>query len=149
MVHGAGLPSGGSAPSLLSFLERETSLSSLQVYTLAYVTVAGALLTEQASVTVHRRTNSNPVNTVIKGYSGESPGAGNCEVQVKNAVPSADFEMNPGPYMKSLQSVEIGIIAAGKQLVIPGFIIEDTFSHGVNQEATLEFSFRGVFPDWE
>ncbi len=124
-------------------------MSSLQVYSLAFVTVAGAILTEEASVTVHRRTNSNPVNTVAKGYSGESPGAANCEIQVKSAVPSADFELNPGPYLKALQQVEIGVIAAGKQIVVPGFIIEDTFSHGVNQEATLEFSFRGVFPDWE
>lgn len=124
-------------------------MSNLQVYSLAFVTVAGALLTEEASVTVHRRTNSNAVNTVAKGYAGESPGAANCEIQVKNAVPSADFEMNPGPYMKSLQSVEIGVIAAGKQITVPGFIVEDTFTHGVNQEAMLDFTFRGVFPDWE
>lgn len=124
-------------------------MSNLQIYTLAFVTVGGAILTEEASVTVHRRTNSNAVNTVAKGYAGESPGAANCEVQVKNAVPSADFELNPGPYMKALQSVEIGVIAAGKQIIVPGFIIEDTFQHGVNQEATLEFSFRGVFPDWQ
>ncbi len=123
-------------------------MSSLQIYTLAFVTVGGALLTEQASVTVHMRTNSNPVNTVAKGYSGESPGAANCEIQVKNAVPSADFELDPTPFMKSLQVVEIGVIAAGKQIVVPGFIVESTFQHGVNQEATLEFSFRGVFPEW-
>ena len=124
-------------------------MSNLQIYSLAFITVGGALLTEEASVTVHRRTNSNAVNTVAKGYSGESPGAANCEIQVKNAVPAADFELNPGPYMKSLQSVEIGVIAAGKQITVPGFIIEDTFQHGVGQEATLDFSFRGVFPDWE
>lgn len=123
-------------------------MSNLQIYSLAFVTVGGALLTEEASITVHRRTNSNPVNTVAKGYSGESPGAPNCEIQIRNAVPSADFELDPGPYMKTLQVVEIGVIAAGKQIVVPGFIIEDTFSHGVNQEATLEFSFRGVFPEW-
>lgn len=119
------------------------------MYSLAYVTVGGALLTEEASITVHRRTNSNPVNTVAKGYSGESPGAPNCEIQIRNAVPAADFELDPGPYMKSLRVAEIGVIAAGKQITVPGFIIEDTFQHGVNQEATLEFSFRGVFPDWE
>ncbi len=123
-------------------------MSNLQIYTLAFVTVGGALLTEEASVTVHRKTNSNAVNTVAKGYAGESPGAANCEVQIKNAVPSAAFELDPGPFMKSLQSVEIGVIAAGKQIIVPGFIIEDTFTHGVNQEAMLDFSFRGVFPDW-
>ena len=89
-------------------------MSNLQIYTLAYVTVNGAILTEEASITVHRRTNSNAVNTVAKGYAGESPGAPNCEIQVKNAVPSADFELNPGPFMKALQVVEFGVIAAGR-----------------------------------
>lgn len=124
-------------------------MSNLQLYTLAYVTVGGALLTEEASVSVTRRTNSQQVTTVAKGYAGESPGAPNCEIQVTNAVPAADFELDPGPFMKSLQVVEIGLIAAGKQITVKGFIVEDTFKHSVNAESTLDFSFRGRFPDWE
>lgn len=124
-------------------------MSDTQLYTLAYCTVAGALLTEHASLTVNRATNSQAVNTVAKGYAGESPGAAMVDIQVTNAVPSADFEMNPGPYMKSLEAVEIGVICAGKQLVAKGFIISDSFKHGVNAEATLDFSFRGGFADFE
>ena len=61
---------------------------TVQLYTLAYVTVENALLTEEASVTVNRATNSQVVNTVAKGYAGESPGAATTEIQVTNAVPA-------------------------------------------------------------
>lgn len=124
-------------------------MSGLQLYTLAYVLVDGAILTEEASVTVDRATNSQAVNTVAKGYAGESPGAANCQIQVSNAVPAADFEVNPGKYMKALKEVEIGVLAAGKVITVPGFIISDSFKHSVNNESMLDFTFRGTFPDWE
>jgi hypothetical protein len=124
-------------------------MGALQLYSLAYVLVDGAILTEEASVTVNRSTNSQVVNTVAKGYSGESPGAASVEIQVSNAVPSASFEMNPGKYMKALKEVEIGVLVAGKQLTAKGFIISDSFKHSVNAESTLEFTFRGAFVDYE
>lgn len=123
--------------------------TSLQLYALAYVLVEGAILTEEASVQVNRATNSQPVNTVAKGYAGESPGAANVEIQVTNAVPSKDFEMNPGKYMKALKTVEIAVLVAGKQLTATGFIVSDSFKHSVNNESTLEFTFRGSFADYE
>ena len=124
-------------------------MSGLQLYTLAYVLVDGSILTEEASVNVNRATNSQAVNTVAKGYAGESPGAASIEIQVTNAVPSADFEMNPGRYMKNLKQVEIGLLVAGKQLTARGFIISDSFKHSVNNESSLDFTFRGSFADFE
>jgi hypothetical protein len=124
-------------------------MSDLQLYTLAYVLVDGGILTEEASVTVNRATNSQAVNTVAKGYAGESPGAGSVEIQISNAVPSKDFELNPGPYMAALKSVEIGVLVAGKQLTARGFIISDSFKHSVGSESMLDFTFRGGFADYE
>lgn len=124
-------------------------MSALQLYTLAYVLVDGAILTEEASVTVNRATNSQAVNTVAKGYAGESPGAASVEIQVSSAVPSADFELDPGRFMKSLKDVEIGILVAGRQMTVRGFIISDSFKHSVGSESTLEFTFRGAFSDFE
>lgn len=124
-------------------------MAGLQLYSLAYVLVDGAILTEEGSVQVNRATNSQAVNTVAKGYAGESPGAANCEIQVTSAVPSADFEMNPGKYMKGLKEVEIGVLVAGKQLTAKGFIISDSFKHSVNNESSLDFSFRGSFAEYE
>lgn len=124
-------------------------MSTLQLYSLAYVLVDGAILTEEASVTVNRATNSQAVNTVAKGYAGESPGAASVEIQVSSAVPSADFELDPGRFMKSLKDVEIGILVAGKQLTARGFIISDSFKHSVNSESMIDFTFRGSYADYQ
>jgi hypothetical protein len=124
-------------------------MADVQLYTLAYCTADGKLLTEEASLTVNRATNSQAVNTVAKGYAGESPGAPTVEIQVTNAVPAADFELNAGPFMKALKAVEMGVICAGKQLVAKGFIISDSFKHSVNSESNYDFTFRGGFVDFE
>ena len=63
-----------------------------EIYTLAYVTIAGRLMTQHASVDVKRASGSSPVHTVHGGYSGESPGSPMCEISVKQAVPAADFD---------------------------------------------------------
>ncbi len=97
---------------------------------------------------MHRRTNSNPVNTVAKGYAGESPGAANCEIQVKNAVPSADFELNPGPFIASLTEREFTFFAAGKTLTTKGFIDSDNLSHATDTPAELAFECTCEFADW-
>jgi len=124
-------------------------MSEFQLYALAYVLVDGAILTQEGQVSVNRSTNSQPVNTVALGYAGESPGAAMVEIQVRNAVPSADFEMNPGRYMTKLKEVEIGVLGpGGKQLTARGFIISDTFEHSVNSESSLSFNFRGKYKDW-
>lgn len=124
-------------------------MANVQLYTLAYCTADGKLLTEEASLTVNRATNSQAVTTVAKGYAGESPGAPTVEIQVTNAVPAADFELNAGPFMKALKTVEMGVIVAGKQLVAKGFIISDSFKHSVNSESNYDFTFRGGFEDFE
>lgn len=124
-------------------------MSALQLYSLAYVLVDGAILTEEASVTVNRATNSQAVNTVLKGYAGESPGAASVEIQVSSAVPSADFELDPGRFMKNLKDCEIGILVAGKQMTVRGFIISDSFKHSVNSESMIDFTFRGSYADYQ
>ena len=125
-------------------------MSEFALYAQAAVLVDGLFLTQESSVTVARSTNSQAVNTVALGYAGESPGAPMVEITVRNAVPSADFELNPGKFMKKMQEVEIGVLGpGGKQLTARGFIISDNFQHAVNAEATLEFHFRGKFKEWE
>lgn len=124
-------------------------MSEFQLYAQAAVLVDGLFLTQESSVQVQRTTNSQAVNTVALGYAGESPGAPMVEITVSSAVPSADFELNPGKFMKRLQECEIGILGpGGKQLTARGFIISDNFQHAVNSASSLEFSFRGKMVDW-
>jgi hypothetical protein len=122
---------------------------ALQLYTLGEIYVNGSKLAEEASLTVNRKTNSQIVLTVAKGYAGESPGAAMCEIDVVNAVPAAAFEMDPGDFMNGLKVVEFTFFVASKTLTFKGFIIDDNFSHAVNSEAKLTFKARGEFGLWK
>jgi hypothetical protein len=122
---------------------------ALEQYTLALIELDGLLLTEEADVAVDRDTRSQEQNTVAKEYAGESPGAKIMRIDVTNAVPAADFELNPGPYQAIGKLARIKIFAAGRTLKTQGFIISDNFRHGVNKEATLMFHMRASWADWQ
>jgi hypothetical protein len=132
---------------------------ALQLYAIGEIYIGSKLLAQEGSLSVSRKTNSQAIMTVANGYSGESPGAPMCEVEVTSAVPAAGFELDPGDYMgaepeastvvAALRVVSFTIHAAGKLLQFKGFIIEDSFSHAVNSEAKLNFKARGEFALWQ
>lgn len=124
-------------------------MSNVQLYTKAVVYINGNLLTEESNVTVDHDSNSNEVNTVAKGYAGESPGATKTMISMRNAVPSADFEFNPAPFINNMTEVEVSVFAAGKTLTVVGFIHKSNFQHGVGNAAELSFDFRGGPSDWQ
>lgn len=124
-------------------------MANLQQYSKAIIYVNSNVLSEEASVTIKRSSNSQPVKTTAKGYAGESPGAAMTEITVTNAVPAIDFEFNPGIFINELDNVELTIFAAGRTLTVIGSIIDDNFSHAVDSEAKLEFSFRGGPSNWQ
>lgn len=126
---------------------------ALQLYSMVEVYLNGTKMAEEAQVSISRRTNAQPVNTVAKGYAGESPGAAIMEIKITEAVPAAAFEVNPGQFMglvasSALQPVELTLFCAGKTLTTKGFIYEDSLSHAVNSEAKLEMSARTEPADW-
>ena len=86
---------------------------SLQLYTLIYVTLANALLTQEGSVSLRRTTGSQAVGTVPNGYSGESPGMAMCEIEIESAIPMAAIEYDPATVMQGLLPVEVGLVFAG------------------------------------
>ena len=122
---------------------------NLQLYAKASVYVDGSLLSEEASVTIKRTTGAQVVKTVAKGFAGVSPGAPMLTISVENAVPSADFELNPGDYMTNLDVVEVTIFAAGNTLTSKGFILEDNFSHAAETQSKLTFEYTGQYADWQ
>lgn len=125
-------------------------MSSPQVYSLLYVTRNNALLSEEGSITINRASNSQPVNTVPKGYAGESPGAPMTEFQVTNAVPASGMEFDAGANIEGLIPAEMGAIRSdGKQLKVKGFIISDSIKHSVNSEVAYDFNFRGGMAQWK
>lgn len=124
-------------------------MSNTAVYSLMYVLAEGQLLSQHGSATLSRSTNSQPVNTVALGYAGESPGAPMVEFDCECAVPATGFERQWGPEMAALIPAEIGVLMAGQQIRMKGFIISDTFAHSVNSEAKYSFKFRGGPADFE
>lgn len=125
---------------------------ALQLYSLAVVLVNGSLLSEETSVRVGRDARAQEVATVVKGFAGLSPGAAFTTIDVENGVPAADFELNPGKFFAvgqgTLQVVELTVFAANRTLSTKGFITKDNFSHAVNSEAKINFSFVGEPANW-
>lgn len=118
-------------------------------YTLALVYVDDALLAQEASVSLRRASGSSPVETTALGYAGESPGSPMCEIDISNAVPSSDFELDPGPFIATLKRCKVTIFAAGRKYSSRGQITEDNFQHATNSQSKLEFKFRGKMGQWE
>lgn len=124
-------------------------MANLQLYSNAFVTIDGKLLTEEASVTVEKKSGLNPVFTVALGLAGMSQGATTAEVSIESAVPSADFEFNPDAFMRTGQVVELGIIMASRQMVTKGFITDATYSHSVGDASKLSMKLLCRFSDFE
>ena len=124
-------------------------MSNYQNYTSASVYINGNLLTEESKVEVKRVDGGQTVKTVAKGVAGRSPGAGMTNISVTNAVPSSDFELDPGPFMVANEPVEITVFAAGRTFTVEGSITDDNFSHGVDSVAELSFNFEGGIQLWQ
>ena len=123
-------------------------MSAVQLYTLVYVLVDGALLSEEASVDVNRTGGMSPVRTVAKGFAGVSPGSPEVSIKVKNAIPNSGFELNAGPRIRAAKVTEIGLMCAGQLMKAVGFIMTDSFQHSVNTEAMYDFEFIGGWADF-
>lgn len=121
---------------------------SLQTYSIVTTYWNGSLLSEETTVSIDRDTRAQEIVTVSKGFSGLSPGAPIMQVSIDSAVPAADFELNPGPYMKALAVGEFTAFAAGRTLTAKGFIIKDNTSHSANAESKISYSFILEFADW-
>lgn len=122
----------------------------LGLYSLLFVTVKGKLLTEAGSIQVERNLNASDVTTLAKGWAGVSPGAGVTDIQISNAVPSADFELDAGKHMSTYEPAEIGVLGpGGKQLTVDCFILSDSLSSSVNNPTQLQFTLRGPFAEWK
>jgi hypothetical protein len=116
-----------------------------QLYSLLFVGINGTLLAEEQSVDVKRTAAAQIVLTVAKGLAGVSPGAAHCMVDVKNAFPVGGLEFDAGPNIAGLIPVNVQIRRGdGKTIKGKCWILDDSMRHGVNQEASYEFS--GIFP---
>jgi len=124
-------------------------MSQLQQYAIAAIYVNGKLLAEEASVTISRDTKAQVVETVAKGFAGVSPGAAMMTIDVENAVPSADFELNPDNFWSNNgfpTLVETAIFVGQlRVLTTKGFIMKDDFSHSTSSPSKIKFTINAQF----
>lgn len=125
------------------------SAPDLTLYTSMYVSVNGTVLVQETSLTIEKKSGLKPVYTVAAGLAGMSQGASECEVTVENAVPSVDFEFLPDESMLTGAVVEIGIVMAGRQTTLKGFITDATYSHSANEASKLSFKALCRFSNFE
>lgn len=122
-----------------------------ELYALAFVEIDGALQLEEADVTVNRDPKLLPQYTVAKRLAGVSPGAGEMMIDVSSAVPVGGFEFDPGSKFTDSgpKLVQIRIVAGSQSLTTDGWITKDNFRHGVNKEATINFSAICEMAQWQ
>lgn len=124
-------------------------MSELKLYSNCDVFINGALLAEEASVSVNKKSGLNPVFTVQNGLAGMTQGAGTAEVSIESAVPSADFEFNPDPFMKTGEVVELRIVMANRETNCKGFITDASYAHSVNDASKLSMTLLCRFEEFE
>lgn len=124
-------------------------MSDLKLYSGCEVFVNSALLTEEASVSIDKKSGLNAVYTVANGLAGMTQGAATCEVSIESAVPSKDFEFNPDGYMLVGQVVELRIVMANRETNCKGFILDASYSHSVNAESKLSMKLLCRFAEFE
>lgn len=123
-------------------------MANLERYTKATLYINGTLTSESSSITVKQAGGGSPVKTIAKGYAGRSPGAPMTMISVDSAVPSSDFEFNPGIVIKNTEVVELTVFAAGRTLTSKGFITDSSFSYSTESNSKLSFEFEGEFAEF-
>jgi len=119
------------------------------LYTNVYTTLDNTIISEAMEVEVDQNPNLQQIATLAKGFSGIMLGAAMCMVTLRCAVPSADFEFNPSKYMRVGKQVELGCVAANRQLQGKFFIAGANFKGAVNDPANLTIQLLGPMVDWE
>lgn len=121
-------------------------MANLQNYSLIYVTANSKILVEETKVSIRRMSGAQVQKTVAKGLSGFSPGANMAEFTVASCIPQAGFEFDPGPFIQSLQVLELGFLVAGQQMTSKCVIVEDDMEHASDSPSGTSFKAIGTFP---
>lgn len=124
-------------------------MSDLKLYSSASVFINGSLLSEEASVSLEKKSGLNPVYTVSNGLSGMSQGAATIEVSIESAVPSADFEFNPDGFMIVGEVVELRVVMANRETNVKGFITDASYSHQTNEASKISMKLLCRYGEFE
>jgi hypothetical protein len=105
-------------------------------------------LTEEATVSIDKKSGLNPVFTTNWGFAGMSQGAAFAEIAIECVVPSTNFDFPTDLIMRTGKVVEFTIKMANQSTVCQGFITDTTYSHSVNKEAQMHIKAMCNFQDF-
>ena len=103
-------------------------------------------LMEASSLNVQTRSNSNPVQTMKKGFSGRSRGPTQTQIRVQSAIPKAGFEVDVRTKIVVDADVTITWIEGGQRWSVDGYVDEMESEHNSASAATMSFTVMGGTP---
>lgn len=125
----------------------------MQLFSDAYVFADGTMLAMAASVSLEKKSNSTPINTLHKGFAGLSKGAGVSELTIESAVPSKDFEMVGKAlvdfWIMSGEPVEFGIVMGARTTRLKGIIDQASYTQSVNDSSKVSIHIIGRLEAFE
>jgi len=117
-------------------------------YAIMFIEIDGILQLEETDVTLNRDPKLLPQYTVAKRLAGVSPGAGDMTLDVNSALPTAGAEFleqfTAGPTKRQFR-----LVSGMMSITTDGWITKDVERHGVNKEATVNFSAILRMADWK
>ena len=108
----------------------------------------GTQITEETSIRVSRDFANKPVKTVARGFAGTVKGGPMMRVQIRNAVPAAGVEYDPGPDGASATPRTWTFIRGGQHLTAAMVVETDDTEHSVDNETVLNFDLVGPMQQW-
>jgi hypothetical protein len=123
---------------------------SIGVYDQVFQYINGALLAENTTITLALEGQEQDVNTIVKGFSGQTPGPTKVVASCSNVIPISGFEVDT--WNMQLNSVKVEMKfqfgGSGKALTSEGFIRGNKIEGGVGNTTGLDFEFHGGPGGW-
>ncbi len=108
----------------------------LQKYARGTVFFNGAPLVECTEIEVTENTGAHDVETMAKGWAGESPGVQSCDITFGSVIPVSGREQNYRKILQNGDEVELVIGAAAETVVYKGFLRQLKTKFGVSAVST-------------
>lgn len=109
------------------------------------VLINSVLQVELRDVTVNFDSKMQPVETLVQGFSGVTPGAKVIEVEYKSAVPVAGQEFDVITAVANLDVCQVQIPAGNKTIISEGVFQSGSLSGSVNANTEVAGKFIGTY----
>lgn len=104
----------------------------------------GRLLAEISECTYRLEANNNDVDTMQKGFSGQSKGPRRVVISFTTAIPKAGYEVDFHRVIERNETVRFVFIDGGRRRVSSGKLQTHDSSRSTSAAAQTQYEFRGA-----